>query len=68
MSVAAILARAKAAVAAEDFAPGTYVEVEVAGVVTRGRVAFVDEGWVHWVEDDGAAHATPIKHIRRSQR
>jgi hypothetical protein len=74
-AIANVLARAKAAElrstveTADDnggWPAGAGVELDIAGVVTRGRVAFVEDGWVYWGDDAGAVHATPAQHLRRS--
>lgn len=45
--------------------PGDQVAINIAGVTTRGRVAFADNGWIYWVEDSGQLHATREKHLVR---
>lgn len=82
MSIAALLERAKAAVATlpdstaettvaapssdDPWPAGAWVELAIAGVLpTFGRVAFVDDGWVHWTALDGCAHASRPDALRR---
>lgn len=65
MSTAALLARMKAQIGPvterEVFAQGDAVE----GFATRGRVAFVDDGWVYWVDELGAVRASRPSVLRR---
>lgn len=44
---------------------GAWVELAIAGMSTFGRVAFVDDGWVHWTALDGYAHASRPDALRR---
>jgi hypothetical protein len=77
VSIAALLARAKAQAAAlldgpdqeaadPTFPAGARVELEAGGFFTRGRVAFVADGWVVWCEDESAdIHASRPWALRR---
>lgn len=65
MSITALLARMKAQIGPvterEVFAQGDAVE----GFTTQGRVAFVDDGWVYWVDELGAVRASRPSFLRR---
>lgn len=65
MSIAALLARAKRELAGEvtaSFAQGDDVTNDEGH---RGRVAFVEDGWVHWVAESGRVHASRPESLRR---
>lgn len=62
-TISVLLQRAKAQLAEPSVARGDAVELEVFG--TRGRVAFVEDGWVVWAEDDGTVHASRPAALRR---
>lgn len=42
------------------------MHVERAFDQLRGRVAFVDEGWIYWAAEDGHVHASRIDVVRKS--
>lgn len=65
-AISALLARAKAAQLVDPWPVGARVELAVAGVVTRGIVAFVEDGWVYWADDEARIHATPGHHLTRT--
>ena len=78
MSIAAILQRAKAAAAAISttevdaaWPPGARVGLVLPTRLgsqqtgLRGRVAFVEGGWIYWAAEDGHVHASRPDALRR---
>lgn len=52
--------------ATDGWVPGAHLRVERGVDVLTGRFAFQDGDWIHWVEDNGAAHATPSRFVMRT--
>lgn len=59
MTIAALLARAKETLAADAVADSAFEHgAHVTNGTHAGRVAFVEDGWVYWVREDGRVVAT----------
>ncbi len=55
----------KRAVRAEDWPPGTVVELRI-GDPVRGKVTFLDGEWIHWDQEGGRwVHASKASVLRR---
>ena len=66
MSLSALLRRAKSVEAADGWQPGTRVGRAIDRLDDlRGRVGFVDAGWIYWVAEDGALHASTPDTLKR---
>ncbi|MBX3260759.1 MAG: hypothetical protein KF782_13820 [Labilithrix sp.] len=64
-AIARLLEHAKTV---ESWPVGTHVERNLPAVdQLRGRVAFVDEGWIYWAAEDGHVHASSLDAVRRIQ-
>lgn len=54
---------------AAEWPAGLVVERHVGGVDRlRGRVAFVEAGWIYWAADDGRVHASRADAVRKVER